>query len=122
MNKNLKKIKEWVGIYTKHIEEITPEVHVRDEEGYKFKSVDIFQSNFNIDAPDLALMLEQSIKQNTLVAGSMYFPKGVLLSFAQKYEEETRKVLRILFDEKREISVRINEAEEKFNQILGIWN
>jgi hypothetical protein len=32
------KIREWVNLYLTHVNEITPEVHVKDEEGYKFKS------------------------------------------------------------------------------------
>jgi len=33
------KIKEWVDIFLEHIESITPEVHVREQEGYKSQSV-----------------------------------------------------------------------------------
>lgn len=116
------KIKEWVDLYLKHVEEITSEVHVNEEEGYKFKAVDIFQTNFDIDAADLSDMLGRSIEQNNLVAGSMYFPRRVLLNFAKEYEKETRQALIVLFNESKEVAERIDETEKKFNGILARWN
>jgi hypothetical protein len=112
------KIKEWINLYLKHIEKITPEVHVKDEEGYKFKAVEIFQQNFNIDAPDFEEMLEKSIEQNNLVMGNMYFPRRVLIILAKEYEMEVRNILKNLFDTKKDIVQRINEAENDFNNLV----
>lgn len=116
------KIKEWIELYMKHVEEITPEAHVREEEGYKFRAVDIFQKNFDIDAPNFAEMLERAIEQNNLVAGTMYLPRRVLILFAQEYEDATRVALRNLFDESIEVSERIDEAEKAFTGLLSKWN
>lgn len=112
------KIKEWVDLYLKHIEEITPEVHVREEEGYKFKSVDTFQKHFNIDAPDLFENLNEAIEENNLVAGNMYWPKKMLFIFAKENKEETRKALKILFDIDKDLVTRINEAEQIFDDLM----
>ena len=71
-------------MYLRHIAEITPEVHVTEEEGYKFKAVDIFQRNFDIEAKDLVTMLDTSIVNNNLVTGSWYFPRKMLLIFAKE--------------------------------------
>lgn len=109
---------EWVNLYLKHIEGITPEAHVRDEEGYKFKTVDTFQRNFSIDAPDLAAMLDKAIERNNLSAGAQYLPRRMLLRFAQEYTEETREALRILFDESSDIASRIDRSFEAFDKIL----
>jgi len=117
-----KKIKEWVDIYLSHIDEITPEVHVREEEGYKFKSVDTFQKNFDIDHPDLADNLEKAIEHNNLVAGSMYWPLKMLLIFAREYEDETRNALKKLFDTEKGVSQRIDEAERKFDELMETRN
>jgi len=87
------RIQEWVNLYLDHIKEITPEIHVRDEEGYKFKSVDNFQQNFNLDARDLAVMLDKAIENNNLTVGNMHFPRKMLLIFAQERPEETRETL-----------------------------
>jgi len=116
------KIKEWVDIYLEHIEEITPETHVRDEEGYKFISVDTFQQHFNIDAPDLAENLDEAIENNNLVVGNMYFPKRVLLALSNEYEEDVRQALIILFDTKKDVARRINKTEKVFEDILEKWN
>lgn len=112
------KIKEWINLYIKHIEKITPEVHVQDEEGYKFKAVEIFQQNFNINAPDFVEMLEKSIEQNNLVMGNMYFPRRVLITLAKEYEMEVRNILKNLFDTKKNVVQRINKTEDDFNRLV----
>lgn len=112
------KTKEWINLYLRHIEEITPEVHVQDEEGYKFKAVEIFQQNFNIDASDFEEMLEKSIEQNNLVMGNMYFPRRVLIMLAKEYEMEVRDILKNLFDTKKDVVQRINKTEDDFNRLV----
>ena len=111
-------IQEWVALYLRHIEEITPEVHVKREEGYKFKVVDTFQRHFEIDAPDLAAMLARAIENTNLVAGNMFFPRKMLLVFAESYPEETRGALRMLFDEAKEIPERIDQAFNAFDDLM----
>lgn len=113
-----KKIDEWIDVYLEHIDQITPEVHVRDEEGYKFKSVDTFQQQFNIDAPDLVANLEEAIEQNNLVAGNMYWPRNMLIVFADEYESETRNALRMLFDSNKNVAKRINETQKVFDHLI----
>jgi hypothetical protein len=116
------KIKEWVDLYLKHIDEIGIETHIKEEEGYKFKAVDTFQKNFDINASNLAEMLERAIEQNNLVAGAMYLPRRVLILFAHEYEDDSRAALQKLFDESIEVIERINKTEEAFNNLLLKWN
>jgi len=116
------KIKEWVGIYLRHIAEITPETHVAEKEGYKFKAVDIFQRNFDIEAIDLAVMLDKSIVNNNLVAGSWFFPRKMLLIFAEESSEETRSILRAFFDEMRPVDERIDVTEAALNSLMDARN
>jgi hypothetical protein len=118
---NQQKIKEWVDIYLQHIEEVSVETHVRDEEGYKFKTVNHFLQNFSIDAPNLAENLDLSIEKTNLVVGNMYFPRGMLIEFAQGYEDKTREILKILFDLDLDIVDRVNNTESSFNDLLEIW-
>jgi len=115
------KIKEWIDIYLNYISKTTIERHVSEEEGYKYKSVEKFQQNFNINAPNLSDILDLSIENNNLVTGNMYFPRGMLLEFAQKYENETRSILNNLFDNEIDISKRINDAESTFDELLIRW-
>ncbi|KKS82398.1 MAG: hypothetical protein UV58_C0010G0018 [Candidatus Wolfebacteria bacterium GW2011_GWC1_43_10] len=116
------RIKEWIDLYLKYIEDITPEAHVRDEEGYKFKSVDTFQQCFNADASNLAENLDEAIERNNLVAGSMYFPKRVLTILASEYEEEIRDILKNLFNTEKDVSQRVNETENDFNCLVDKRN
>ncbi len=115
---NEQKIKEWIDIYLKHVEKITPEVHVRDEEGYKFKSVNTFLQHFNIEASDLKESLDKAIEHNNLVTGYMYWPRNMLLIFAQEHENETRDALKKLFDKKEDLVHRINDTENIFNHLM----
>lgn len=119
---NQEKMKEWVREYLKHIQEITLDVHVNRDEGYKFLSIDNFQKHFNIDDLDLSGMLDRSILNNNLVVGAMYFPKKMLLIYAQDYPEETRLALRNLFDESKDIYKRITETKEAFDNISEVQN
>jgi Endonuclease NucS len=114
---NQEKIQEWVRIYLKHIQDITVDVHVSREEGYKILAVANFQKYFNLEAPDLANMLEQAITNNNLVTGAQYWPRKMLLIYAQEYTEETRTALRNLCDESVDVYARITNAREEFEKI-----
>ena len=116
------KIREWVNLYLRHVDEITPEVHVKDEEGYKFKSVEVFQRNFDIDASDLAAMLARAIENTNLVAGNMYFPRKMLLIFAEAYPDDTRQALRTLFEESAATPERIDAARKAFEELMDRRN
>jgi hypothetical protein len=116
------KIREWVNLYLRHVNEITPEVHVKDEEGYKFKSVEVFQRNFDIDASDLAAMLGRAIENTNLVAGNMCFPRKMLLIFADAYPDDTRQALRTLFDESAATPERIDAARKAFEELMDRRN
>jgi hypothetical protein len=114
---NQEKIQEWVRVYLKHIQEVSVDVHVNNEEGYKFASIENFQKYFNIEDPDLFGMLEKSILSNNLVVGAQYWPRKMLLIYAQDYPVETRLALSNLFDESKDIYSRITETVETFDRI-----
>lgn len=119
---NQEKMKEWVREYLKHIQDITLDVHVNRDEGYKFLSINNFQKHFNIEDLDFSGMLDRAILNNNLVVGAMYFPKKMLLLYAQDYTEETRWALKNLFDESKDVYVRMTEAKEAFDNISKIRN
>ncbi|KKS05148.1 MAG: hypothetical protein UU58_C0001G0008 [Candidatus Nomurabacteria bacterium GW2011_GWA2_41_25] len=119
---NQEKIQEWVREYLKHIQEISIEGHVNKEEGYKFNSIDNFQKHFNLEDPDLVGMLDKALLNNNLVVGAQYWPKKMLLLYAQDYPKETRLALQNLFDETKEIYTRITETGKAFDNINEIRN
>lgn len=112
------KLNQWIDIYLNYVEKIGLETHVSEREGYKFKAVDTFQRNFNLDSPNLAVNLDKSIENNNLVAGNMYWPKKMLVTFAGEYEKETRSALELLFNEKEDIAERIDKTESIFDQLM----
>lgn len=101
----------------KHIRERGVDVHVREDEGYKFQAVQQFQSHFDIDSPDLVGMLDAALANNNLVAGAMYFPKKMLLIYAEVFPDETRAILAQLFDEREDVGFRIDQAKQAFEDL-----
>ncbi|HMI08845.1 MAG TPA: endonuclease NucS domain-containing protein [Candidatus Saccharimonadales bacterium] len=108
---------EWLQIFLKHIRDRTINIHVREDERYKFEAVQHFQAHFDLQTPDLAGNLEEAVLNNNLVAGAMYFPRKMLLLYAQVFPEDTRRVLQNLFDEAQDIGKRITEAQEAFLEL-----
>ena len=116
------KLQKWVEIYLDHINKISIETHIKDEEGYKFQAVETFKKNFDIEAQDLSGMLERSLVNNNLVVGSHYFPRKMLLIFAEQYPEDTREALRTLFDDTKAVVERINNAESTLDELMDRRN
>lgn len=116
------KIAEWVQIYLQHIQEVSIDVHVKNEEGYKFQAVEHFQKNFDLEAANLAGMLEVALINNNLVTGAQYWPRKMLVTYAQVFPEETRNALRKLFDESKDVGDRITEAEKEFYRLNDLRN
>lgn len=104
-------------MFLKSVRSRTLEVHVKEDEGYKFESVNHFLNSIDLDAEDLAGNLELSIPNNNLVTAAMYFPRKMLLIYAQKYPEETRTILKRLFNEDIDVSERITETQVAFNKL-----
>ncbi len=117
MNPNTTKVQEWTEIFLKRVRSRTLEVHVKEDEGYKFESVNHFLNSIDLDAEDFAGNLELSIPNNNLVTAAMYFPRKMLLNYAQKYPDETRSILKHLFDETVEVAERITETQLAFNKL-----
>lgn len=119
---NQERIQEWVRAFLAHIQETSLEMHVKKDEGYKFAAVENFQKNFNLEDPDLAGMLERSILNNNLVTGAQFWPRKMLLLFAQDCPQETRTALRDLFDESKDVYARLTNAVDALNKINDVRN
>lgn len=79
-----------------------------ENEKYKWEAVKHFQDNWNIDADDFAEMFNiAASKHVNLLASSMYYPIGMIMSFALFDKERTRQMFRVLFDESKDLSERI---------------
>lgn len=116
--KNKERIAEWVQLYLAHVRKVSVDTHVRVEEGYKFKAVQHFQSHFDLEAPDLAGNLTTAILDNNLSIGAMWYPRVMLVRYAQQFPNETRELLRNLFDETKDVRGRITAAEADCDHLL----
>jgi hypothetical protein len=115
-----KRVREFAERYLEHVWSKGLDVHAHQkEEGYKFRFVDTFQRNFNLDAPDLAGMLEKAIENCNLVAtGAGYLARPMLLRFAQESPEVTRTSLGKLFTEDEDVRTRIDEFWNTMNELV----
>lgn len=111
------KLAEWTQLFMQHIRERSLAVHVREDEGYKFEAVQQFRTNFDLASTDLVGMLDASLANNNLVSGAMYFPKRMLLIYAQTFPEETRAILAELFNDNEEVGFRIDQAKQAFEDL-----
>jgi len=110
---------------TKPLESILPQYIEMIEKGnpdemYKWKALQNFQSNWNIDAKDFSSMFDASLQaeSSNLWASMNYFPKKMILVFSNLVPEEVRKMFRMLFNEDIDLTERINGFLKGCNDFL----
>ena len=89
------------------------------EEKYKWEAVKCFQDNWNVNASDFADMLNRSLaKTFNLLASANYFPKRMIVSFANAAPEEVRAMFVSLFDESKDLFERMEAFKSKSSVLL----
>ena len=89
------------------------------EEKYKWEAVKWFQQNWDVNAPDFANMLSQSLeKTNNLLASINNFPARMIQGFAKVAPEEVRAMFLALFDESNDVIMRILEFKNQSSILL----
>jgi hypothetical protein len=102
--------------YIKQYKERFPEIN--QMEIYKWKAVKHFQEHWDIEAPDFAEMLKESLdKTKNLLGSGNYFPRRMVKTFAQKDPEEVRRLFRILFDPLLELEERYETFKAGFDRL-----
>ena len=77
-------------------------------ESYKWKAIKQFQDHWDIETSDFAAMLEQALaKTYNLLASGYYYAKSMLLGFAGEDPNGVREAFRVLYDETRDLSERV---------------
>ena len=70
------------------------------EERYKWEAVACFQNNWDMDAPDFALMLKNALaKAQNLLPSSGYYAKKMITALAERDPGIVRSAFSNLFDE-----------------------
>lgn len=88
-------------------------------EKWKWEAVKWFQDHWDMEAEDLAGMLEASLsKTSILLAARNNYPRQMIVDFAQAAPEEVRDMFRQLFDEKQDVIDRIVSFKEKSVTLL----
>ena len=89
------------------------------EEKYKWIAVKHFQDNWNIDAPDFAAMLKQSLsKTGNLLVSVNNFPARMITEFAEADPEKVRMMFKDLFDESKNLNERIEQFKNASDDVL----
>ena len=89
------------------------------DEKYKWEAVKWFQDNWDVNAPDLAEMLNRSLdKTFNLLASNNNFPKGMIVGFAKSAPEEVRAMFIALFDESKDVFERMDAFKMQSSILL----
>lgn len=78
------------------------------DEKYKWKAVQCFQENWDVNSVDFAQMLKNSLaKTDNLLASMNNFPAKMITGFAEAAPEEIRSMYMELYDESKDLYERI---------------
>ncbi len=98
-----------------------------NDEKYKWEAVKQFQDNWDIDAPDFGEMFKIATdKTANLLASGYAYPRAMIQNFAAAECETTRQMFRNLFDETRDLTVRVEEFQSTAEELRqkyddGTW-
>ena len=96
-------------------------------ESYKWKAIQHFQKHWDIEAKDFATMLELALgKTYNLLLSGYYYAKSMVIQFAKEDPEGLRELFRMLYDESRELSERVERfiayaEDRKLNHNESGW-
>lgn len=111
---NTEKLNKLIDAYKAHFNKNIP------NEIYKWKAVKCFQDNWDVEAEDFVLMLQQSMfiaKEENLLTAHYFYPYLMIEKYAKLYKEEVRSAFRILFDENKDLKGRINFFKNKIEDL-----
>lgn len=109
---NLKKVKAIIEFYKKNFHDIS------NMEIYKWRAVKHFQESWDIETKDFAEMLENSLGlTGNLLTSLNYYPRRMMIQYAELDSEAVRKLFRELYREdyesERDIGNRFNDFRLK---------
>ena len=100
---NLKRLEQVEEGYLRYLP-----VHFKDE-SFKWKAIQHFQKHWNIEADDFATMLDLSLaKTYSLLMSGFYYARSMIVGFAKEDPDGVRELFRMLYDESRNLSERVD--------------
>lgn len=110
---DIDKLRNIISYYKKNVKNISL------DEIYKIETIKTFQQNWDINAKDFYEMISNSLsKSKNLLASRNYFPKNMILYFAQKDPEMVRDMFVNLFNETISLSRRIDSFRDSSDMLL----
>ena len=91
---------------------------------YKWEALNNFQNHWDLDAPDLAKMYDQSLQcsqTKRLWKREAYYPKQVMLQFIQLEPDYVRYAFQDLFNENKDIEGRLDRFIYYCDELLKIF-
>lgn len=98
-----------------------------DDEKYKWEAVKHFQDHWNMDADNFGEMFQSATdKTFNLLSSGYAYPRGMMINFAKVDNETVRQMFRDLFDESRDLAVRVDAFQSASETIRkkyddGTW-
>ncbi|MGM9540187.1 AAA family ATPase [Anaerovibrio sp.] len=94
-----------------------------EDEKYKWEAIQHFQKHWNIDATNFGEMFKEATdKTYNLLASGYAYPKAMIQNFAKADDEAVRQMFRDLYDESRELIVRVGEFQNAADSIRVNYN
>ena len=92
-------------------------------EKYKWEAIKHFQKHWDIDAESFADMLKQALdKTSNLLASGYAYPRTMIIDFAKADTEPVRQMFRYLFDETKDLAVRVEAFQTSCEEIRNKYN
>jgi len=92
---------------------------IHSEEFYKWAAVAQFQSAWNISSEQFPQMLDSALSRTrNLLASGSYYPRRMIVKFADRNPEAVRELFRNLFDEEKDLITRIREFQAQTESLL----
>ena len=91
------------------------------KEKYKWETIKQFKENWNLNAENFAVMLENSIRQSNLFDSRKY-PRKMIIAFARDFPDETRNMFNNLFNNNGDIYEKIKEFKSDSEKLLSKYN
>lgn len=97
------------------------------DEKFKWEAIKRFHDNWNVDAEDFCEMFKKATdKTYGLLASGYAYPKAMILNFTQVELEAVRQMFRVLYDEERDLTERIEYFQAEAERIRstnddGTW-
>lgn len=111
---NIESLKFAISQYKKEFDD-----KIWPNEKFKWEAIQHFQDNWNIDAENFSEMLFESLSGAEKLLNSVNnYPIAMIKNYAEVAKEEVRLMFKELYDERKDIFLRITNFKLKANDLL----